>query len=258
MQFQLNSLLNTTTWNPSKFPFDYIHVKNVFKQDFYYSLHNAYTNYLTEEFTNLKNSIQFHELAKTQNNFIFGLNRTSAVPFHVFFSEEWHNLLTHYFDAEYTKDINVAIHYRRKNSMETWIHNDLNPGWFPSNNEFEINLADNEKCDYQTGKTTDSSIVATKRVRSLAMIFYINNPPIASMEGGGTGLYSSPKQNINNPTVVIPPENNSMLLFPCTPSSFHAFVTNKSHQRCSIIMWFHSPLDYVVSKWGTNSIVDWR
>jgi hypothetical protein len=249
----LNSLSDIITpdkWVFHDEPFLHLTSSNVFSDQFYAKLHEAYVEFLT------KLIIKYSQNEYNQT-IITGIDYNSPKPLQVFLSAEWHSRITDLFGIKCTNDVNVAIHYHKKNTPNGWVHNDLNPGWFVDKGTNEINQADNKSCNYQTGKVNIEGIIPKRTIRSIAMIFYINNPTPSEMVGGGTGLYKSNHQPVGHPSVIIPAVNNSLLIFPITPYSFHAFLANKSHQRCSIIMWLHSPVDYVVHKWGEDQIVNW-
>ncbi len=256
MNFKSKDILTNNQWSVKNYPFKYINETDVFTSEFYSALNTCYVEFMLSSFNKLKrikNSNQFFP----NGTYVFGLNSLVPEPFKVFFSAEWYSHIISFFPSTYTLDVNIAAHCRVKENTDTWIHNDLNPGWFPIEDSGSIIIADNSKCDYKTGKTFQDNIQVKKTVRSLAIIFYLNNPPTSEMEGGGTGLYLNLTQEIDNPTVTILPENNSILIFPCSPKSYHAFIPNVSHQRCAIVMWLHSPWDYIVSKFGENNIVYW-
>jgi hypothetical protein len=238
-------------------PYPHVTVSNVFIPEFYSVLSSAYVDYVKEIFFKFKTAKKELKPYGETDTYIFRINHLSPSGLHVFMSNEWHVKLSSLFEIPFTKDINIAVHYHDKGSKNGSIHNDLNPGWFIETNNDEINIADTMKCDYKTGELKVEGIRAKQTIRSLAMIFYLNNPNTADMSGGSTGLYKSAQQLIEEPSLAIAPDNNSMLIFPCTPYSYHAFLSNKSHQRCSVIMWLHSSVDYMKLEYGENEILNW-
>jgi Rps23 Pro-64 3,4-dihydroxylase Tpa1-like proline 4-hydroxylase len=87
------------------------------------------------------------------------------------------------------------------------------------------------------------------------MLFYLSNPPWRRGGGGSTGLYRSGDDDIRRPVASVPPLNNSMLLFECTPQSFHGFISNVRTPRNSIVMWLHQTKAQVGQLWGEGAIV---
>ena len=51
--------------------------------------------------------------------------------------------------------------------------------------------------------------------------------------------------------------NNSLVLFECTPFSWHGYLGNRAKPRNSVVMWLHRPKADVVARWGEPSIVRW-
>src|SRR6185312_3957846 len=145
--------------------------------------------------------------------------------FNIFKSRQWHDLLEKITNVHSTGDIQCGFHHHAIGSRSGNVHNDLNPGWFNKNpNEEGINDDDNSACDYQTGECSSGRDVY-QVVRGVAMIFFVCNQPWFSGSGGETGLYSKSDDDVSSPFVTIPPINNSLVVFECTPFSFHSFIT---------------------------------
>lgn len=72
-----------------------------------------------------------------------------------------------------------------------------------------------------------------------------------------TGLYENSEQPIDEPTKTIPPVNNTLLIFECTPRSYHSFIQNRRSARNSIIMWLHRPKSDAIQRWGSDAIIGW-
>ena len=68
--------------------------------------------------------------------------------------------------------------------------------------------------------------------------------------GGETGLYGAGRQTAHTDSALIPPVNNSLILFECTPHSYHRFVANPGMVRNSIVMWLHCTEAHAVERWG--------
>jgi hypothetical protein len=95
-------------------------------------------------------------------------------------------------------------------------------------------------------------------VRAVAMIFYVANGSWTEGDGGETGLFQSARQSLREPTARIPPEDNSILLFECTPTSYHTFLQNTRRERNSVIMWLHRTKNDAFSRWPEHSLEYWR
>jgi hypothetical protein len=155
-----------------------------------------------------------------------------------------------------TADINGALHYHETGSKDGFIHQDFSACWFVNRPRADgINVTDSSLCDYRTGAVSGPGVLPRERVRAVAMLYYLNNPPWASGDGGETGLYRSREDAIDRPAATIPPLNNSMLIFECSPRSFHSFRSNRRNPRSSIVMWLHTTTEVAAAKWGRGSIL---
>jgi hypothetical protein len=143
-------------------------------------------------------------------------------------------------------------------SRNGWIHNDLNPVWFPRQSDGNIQTPDQELCSYRTGAgclpESDKVVV----VRGAVAIFFLLNDGWRSGDGGEVGLYTSVQQCVSQPCVSWPPVNNGIIAFECTPDSFHSFVSNTRLPRTSLIMWVHRPMDEAVAKFGEKALERWK
>ena len=94
-------------------------------------------------------------------------------------------------------------------------------------------------------------------IRGVAIIYYLNNLAWAPGDRGETGLYRAAQDPIEHPVVEVPPSNNSLLAFECTPHSFHTFRGNNRYARNSVIVWIHRQKSTVLGRWGDAAIVPW-
>ena len=116
-------------------------------------------------------------------------------------------------------------------------------------------MADPSRCGYWHG--ADAVGPAYERVRAVALLFYVGNDPWRPGDGGGTGLYETANQPVDAPSVAVPPRNNTMLAFECTPTSYHSFISNQRSCRTSMIQWLHRGREEAITRWGENSLVLW-
>jgi hypothetical protein len=183
--------------------------------------------------------------------------RTSG-PLSVFLSRPWHDLIAKAFGVDATGYISGGLHHHERSSADGTIHNDLNPGWFADYDADDgIIISDQTVCDYRTGETHDGAVAIRETVRAVAVLFYLNNPEWECGSGGVTGLYHSGRDDIHLPAAVVPPRNNSLLAFECTPDSHHAFLSNGRQPRNSLIVWLHREKRAAVARWGGRSIIYW-
>lgn len=177
--------------------------------------------------------------------------------FPVLLDRAWHDLLADCAGIEHSGEIDAGVHRHRIGSGSGWIHNDFNPGYFHrAAAPGEVLLADHDRCDYKSGRCGATGSSGVERIRALSMIYFLDNQWSAGC-GGDTGLYSRLLQDVARPDVRIAPRNNSMLVFECTPYSYHSYLTNSLYPRNSIILWLHRPREASLGKWGASSVVRW-
>jgi Rps23 Pro-64 3,4-dihydroxylase Tpa1-like proline 4-hydroxylase len=86
------------------------------------------------------------------------------------------------------------------------------------------------------------------------MIYFLDNPNWQRGAGGETGLYAGAYDDVHDPAVAMPPINNSLLLFKCSPRSYHSFISNRQFERNSVIAWYHRPRAAVEAEHGGDAI----
>jgi LPS sulfotransferase NodH len=244
----LRSVLSPEPWWRSSRPFPHAWAGPVFRPGFYASLVDAYReNEAAGRFTR---GIPGYDVTAMP------ITRENAGPFDVFTSRPWHDLLARLFDVDATGEVNISLHRHAVGSLSGSPHNDLNPGWFvPGDPGSEIVVHSPRVCDYRTGATKTAG-KAVERVRAIAVIYHLGNPDVATF-GGDTGLYRSRSDPVDRPLVMVPPVNNSLIAFECTPFSYHAFLTNRNNERNCLVMWLHRSKEHVVDMYGEASIVGW-
>jgi Rps23 Pro-64 3,4-dihydroxylase Tpa1-like proline 4-hydroxylase len=90
------------------------------------------------------------------------------------------------------------------------------------------------------------------------MIFYVGNDAWTPGDGGETGLYLHEDDPVDHPAAVIPPVNNTMFLYECTPQSWHSFIHNPTTTRTSILGWTHRPYEEGIRRHGEEGILAWK
>lgn len=179
-------------------------------------------------------------------------------PLALFVSRAWHDMLAALWDVEATLDMDAALHHHPVGSGDGWVHNDLNPGWFVDRPRADgVNVSDPALCDHQHGTAAVHAGLPRETVRAAALLFYLANDPWSPGDGGETGLYSSARSPVSSPAAVVPPINNSLLCFACTPYSCHAFLRNRKSPRNSVILWIHVPAERAALRHGARSIEPW-
>ncbi len=248
----LTDMLHNRRWMVRSRPFPHIVAENVFKEHIYQALEESFRDFLAPDGNRFARNMPGYDA--------FGMEFTPHLtgPFSVFVSRAWHDMIAHLMGVHATNDVVGSLHHHEIGSANGQIHNDLNPGWFVDNARDDgINICDPAKCSYQTGEIFGARMKPRETIRAVAILFYVNNPPWSPGDGGETGLYRSSMDPIDSPVSVVPPINNSLLIFESTPYSYHSFLSNRGQPRDSVTMWLHRSKDEVVARWGEEKIVYW-
>ena len=247
--YRLDAVLANRRWWWRRRPFPHVTARDVFDAPTYDQIEQAFRDMLKAQASGYLSGHDIH--GRT-------LGPEDSGPLALFASHEWHDMLARLLGVEATGDVNCGLHHHEVGSADGFPHNDLNPGWFADYpTDDGIRLARPDLCSYTTGKPVRSGVQPRETVRAAAVLFYVDNPPWSPGEGGNTGLYSSAADPPDRPQAAVPPINNSLLAFQCTPFSYHGFISNRVSPRNSIVMWLHQPKAHAVARWGAESIVQY-
>jgi hypothetical protein len=253
---QLSRMIESSTWTYRSTPFAHIHVKNVFVPVVYDQLQRAFRDIVTISAKDQPAHSRLTYLGDTFDGYIMAFRPDLTGALALFMCKAWVDLLARATGVEVTRDVNGALHVHAVRSKNGFVHKDYSSCWFIDQPRPDgINVSDNNICHYRTGHTPLPYAMPQERVRAVAMIFYLNNAPWSEGDGGETGLYADASDLVDQPTSTIPPLNNSMLVFECTPRSYHSFMSNRVHPRSSIAMWLHRTKEEAIGRWGADSIV---
>ena len=250
-------LINRRAWVLCIDPFPHIRAENVFTAAIYRELEVAFAAILSgREWVDwpqarFSRNLPGYDAASVQFDIRVGW------PFSLFVSRSWHDLFARLFGVDATRCVSGGLHHHSVGSRDGFIHNDLNPGWFvdPDNAE-EIAIPRSDVCNYRNGATlANAQVTPRETVRGIAIVYYLNNAEWHEGDGGETGLYRSARDT--HPVVTVPPLNNSLVAFECTPTSFHAFQKNHRHPRNSVSVWVHRQKATAAAQWGDSAIVRW-
>jgi 2OG-Fe(II) oxygenase superfamily len=245
----LRELIAHRRWVRRTVPFPHVVATNVFVADFYQRLHDQFLALLRDRPQAFNKGIANYDAAAADIGPYDG-------PLSLFVSREWHDLLGALTGVTGTGDMIATMHHHDPGSRRGWPHNDLAPGWFggPPPCPDEVRLAGVDGVGYRDGTRPDG-VSARPGVRAASALFYVANEPWQPGDGGETGLFSSGTGR-QGPAAVVPPVNNSLVIFECTPYSQHTFLGARK-PRNSVVMWIHRPLAETVQRWGERSIVYW-
>jgi len=243
----LRSLLRNRRWTRCLDPFPHVLAHDVFRP----AVHDR----LAAAFSRVATGAPY-----MPRHDIFGRTLTAGMrnPFMIFTSRAWHDLLAGVIGVDATGHVNAGLHHHAPGSAHGFPHNDLNPGWFVAGPGRDgIVLPRPRTVAYTTGATFRPGVATVETVRAVAMIYFVANPDWTPAHGGETGLYAGPGDDPEAPVVAVPPVENSLLAFECTPGSYHGFIANRAVPRNSVIMWLHRPRAEAVRRWGAGSIVEY-
>jgi len=238
-------------WEVKSEPFRHVVARDVFTEDCYSRLAAAFRSTLASVIH--RGYLEDHDIHGTT------LGPKHAEMFAPLLSRAWHDLLASTLGVSATGHVLAGIHHHLAGSSGGFPHNDLNSGWFAGKPGIgEVTFSSPSLLDYTSGQVLSQELRADEfvhTVRAVAMIFYLCNPEWQPGDGGTTALYRSAKDDVDRPVLEVPPINNSLLAFECTPESFHGFRSNTTSERNSIVLWLHRPLEYVINRWGQDAIV---
>jgi hypothetical protein len=176
-------------------------------------------------------------------------------PLSLFLTAAWRELISALTDMRLTEHVSGALHHHLAGDPDGFVHNDFNAGWFVHQPRDDGTVvADHGACRYGTGEVRRAGVVPQPFIRAVSVLFYLANPAWSDGDGGGTGLYSHRDDPLGSPAVTVPPINNALLVFPCTPYTFHAFLSNRRHSRNSVAMWFHRTPADAAAQWGDIAV----
>jgi len=249
-------LLSGRPWIMRDKPFAHYLAADVFTTVFYRELVREYRELLGRGLAETKSAAMFSRMSGF-DAYSFPLQQVPpGSRLSLFTSRPWHDLLARATGVPGTGHMRAGLHHHLPGSAAGGVHNDFNPGYFERAAAPGEVVMPGRTFSYHHGldaaKQASAGIVAT--VRALAVLIYLDNPSWQPGHGGETALYCDPR---GGPVTLVPPRDNTMLIFECTPWSFHQFHSNPAGARNSVIMWLHRPWTDAIQRWGEEAIVPW-
>jgi hypothetical protein len=257
---RLDLWLDNRRWWHREAPFPHVVARDVFRPTNFEAIEKSFLEILARGLSEGHTDAErFSRSMKGYDAYGYRLPKNIDGPLAVFASREWHDLVARLFGVRATEEIEIALHHHQPGGKTGWLHNDLNPGWFVRDPRPDgITLGDPALCNYHDGTPAKPGVEPVERIRAVALLFYLANPPWSAGDGGETGVYGLRTDSPERPFIAVPPINNSLLAFECTPYSFHTFIENRRSPRNSIVMWLHRPKEEVVARWGAAAIEPWK
>jgi hypothetical protein len=245
------TVIQNRRWWRRERPFSHVVATDVFIDSFHAELTEVFCSILGRGLGE-----SFRRSSRGYDAYIHALPADIGPPLSFFISCGWRDLLATLLNVQVTHDVSAALHHHEPRSKDGVVHNDLNPGWFierPRNDG--INSASSSWCNYNHGDPHERGTTPVCRTRAIAMLYFLNNGPWRAGQGGECGLYAT--RDASEPDAKIAPIDNSILVFECTPYSYHRFLSNHGGSRDSIILWLHRKRELAVARWGERAIVKW-
>jgi hypothetical protein len=242
-------------WLWCEHPFPHVVARDVFRVDFYRQLSGEFTDLLALGVHEDVTVGRFSRSIAGYDAYGLGFSEPPPGALGFFASTWWHDTICDLFTVRGTGQINYGGHHHAARSRSGFVHNDFNPVWFARKQTSAIEFPDQSRCAYTTGAGPLTAENKVSVVRAVSMIFFLCNDGWRSGDGGELGLYRSPAPPAR-PYVRVPPRNNSLVAFECTPRSFHRFITNPGRPRNSLILWTHRERNDL--PWSDSQLEHWR
>ncbi len=236
-------------WTQCRAPFLHIYAPEVFAPETYHRLSHAFEIIVHNTIAGTVDGLKMKKTNPNYDALVLAMNRDLSSQFAPLFTEEWKNCLAEVFDLPLTTRIDAALHHVPRGGSSGWLHTDLCSGWFlPSNSAETLVFPDRSGCDYFTGAPRRQGVHPEEFVRTVSMIYYLNNDGWIEGDGGETGLYSTSRSDVG-PGKAVPPKSNTLVIFECSPHSFHRLIANPGRDRNSIVAWFHTTPEFAEARW---------
>lgn len=223
-------------------PYNYIIIDNFLEESIYNNMCNKFPKIIARasQYKDQKNATSQYE------GYITGLGYNDCEDgFNIFSSLELKKYLSDIFNIELNQYIAPSAHFHKSPSKNGFSHRDLVICTFIKNNN---SIAFHGGCEY----TDDSSVCnenQIKTMRSIAFLYYLNNPndlkDNKEYTGGGTGIYDS--YSTDNLIKEVKPINNRLFVFEMSHNSFHSFIGANFDRSC-IVSWYHSSPAYFLKR----------
>lgn len=228
-------------------PFKHIHVSNFLKKETYDEFCKIFESVLSRGLSEHIRHAQFSRFGE-YDAFYWMIPAEIREPLNILYSTDWRDLFAQLFNVPLTGDVVAEFHHHQPGSKNGTPHNDYNLCCFTDERLPNGINPWFYHCNYNPERNDMTSGKVFARMRSVAIILYLNNEEWQPGDGGETALYYT-DLNLKR-AILVPPINNSILAFEVTPHSYHAFRQNIRTDRNSIIMWLHSTTEEKLARHG--------
>jgi hypothetical protein len=240
-------------WSRLTTPFAHFRAEELLSPASYGAIASAFAEILNATDNDGAGRYKLRRSAENYDARMLAMDWQIADMFGPLFKIDWIKWLSEICEVPFLGRVDAALHSSPSGSRTGWIHTDLCSGWFDESyhdngGRDDLLFPDRSRCDYFTGRSRKPGSRPVEYVRAATAIIYLCNDNWSQGDGGETALYASAK---GSDVSLIPPINNSALVFKCSPHSHHRFIRNPGRCRNSIIFWLHTTVDYATSEWGT-------
>jgi hypothetical protein len=246
---QITELNPEGEWCLCDRPFRHIRGERVFRNDTYEELVKAFASLRAGE---TADTARFSKAQRGYDAEMLAVDQQLASSFRPLFERRWTRFLANLLGLPDLAQIDGGIHHIPIESRSGWIHNDFCSAWFDESASGDIIFPDRQRCDYFSGTPKSADARPREYIRAATMIFYLQNEGWKKGFGGETGLYGALNPDLGSRSE-IPPLSNSLLLFECSPHSYHRLIGNRGSPRNSIILWLHDTVQNTRSRWGDGA-----
>lgn len=219
-------------------PFRYIVIDNLFDDEIYTNVCSRFKSFIDR-------TVPYKDQPGATSNYegyISGLSVQDCINGYDFFlSEELKDFTERTFEIKTNRYMSPSAHFHKSPSKNGFIHRDLNICSFTKLDQRVVT----NNCFY-TDDSKNKQPKSEKVIRSIAFLYYLNNPKdLTNYTGGGTGIYSSYSGGL---VTEIKPVNNRLFMFEICHNSFHAFIGANFDRSC-VVGWYHSSPAYIINRY---------
>jgi hypothetical protein len=218
-------------------PFQYCVIDSFFPESMYGEIVKHFQSIKSKGFATTNDAgrfAPFTDIAYPYDGYVYAPRYNEHPTMNFFFGYTLNLFVSKIFSLHTSIATEIAFHYHPPHNKTGWVHNDFVDKQFHVGNHTPSEVLLPIKGSFQNGSGYH------KLRRTIALIYYIDNDAYTDDAGGGTGLYSDPKES---PATIVGPLSNRFLAFEVSPQSHHAFIQN-TFNRSSIVQWFHSDPQY--------------
>ena len=240
-------MLSNRRWLRREHPFPHIVANDVFTPD----VSEALSDQVRAIFDQQKRVSHFGYY----DAFNWTFQKNQEWPLKLFISPEWVRLIGKAMGVPVNGYVSGGLHHHKVGSAPGWVHTDFSRVYFtePDKGLPNITLPRNDAIGHMNGEIIKKGTQSHVTVRGISILYYTANEQWHEGDGGETGLYLHQSDPVDRPAARVPPRNNAMVVFECTPASFHSYLTNRRIERNSVVMWLHRDEDQAIGRWGDAS-----